>query len=710
MGISYDNDSLSPKLIRNGTEVQLQEHILNLPILTITTEGGAAITSKETYVNATFELRNTTQPFTQTGQIRGRGNSTWNEPKKPYKVKFTNAVAPLGMISRKDWVLLANWYDPSSLRSAIAFELGYRTSLAWTPGYRYVDVVLNGTKVGVYQLVDHIEIKNNRININEMTAADVSGLAVTGGYSMEIDVRLEDNNEPGFRTRLNVPITFDEPDGKVLPQVVYMRNFIQDFEDVLFSNSFADPVNGFRKYVDINSFIDWYWVNEFMANNDSGFGASVKLYKKRDTAQTPGKLFLGPLWDFDRSIGVGGTYAYHAPNVWWTRNGASWIKRMMEDATFVTVMNQRWVSLRNSMLADDFLYTLVNKLTVKLHPQLKHDKQIWNLDANDPNASATYLINWLQQRVAFIDSEIVAASDTTPPTVPQNLVSSAVGPYEATFSWSASSDAGDELGVTGYRVLKNGVTAGLTAIPYSDTLTSIKIPRLKAGTQYNFEVQARDATGNWSGSSAVHTLSTLPTAAGGNGLSIFLDDAPGVISIFDDARPITLGTTFYPYGNEYGFDRFSVGGRVWVPDDGQTYGQIMIGIWTEYNVVDNRAVFDLSQPATQAKTVTITNRPGWVEAIWDTPVELHSATPVLIAYHFVDAPNKYLASPFNDGTYSPNLSVSPGIYLSGNTEAMSSGVNFSRGYYKYGDAAETNVSGGYYGADILVNEPTEFVD
>lgn len=704
MSIADNSRSFSPKLIRNGTEVPLQEHILNLPILTITTAGGVGITSKTTYVNATFELRNTTQPFTQAGQIRGRGNSTWDQVKKPYKIKFGANVAPLGMVNRKEWVLLANFFDESSIRSAIAFEVGYRTSLAWTPQYRYVDVVLNGVKIGIYQMVDQIEVKSNRINIDEMTSADVSGLAVTGGYSMEIDVRMEENSEPGFRTRMNVPVTLDEPNGSVPAQVAYIRGFIQEFEDVLFSSNFAHPTDGFRKYIDINSFIDWYWVNEFLANNDSGFGASVKMYKTRDTLQAPGKLCMGPLWDFDRSIDIGALYPDHPADAWWTRNGASWVVRMMEDPVFVTLLKQRWALLRDAVLAGNFLYDFIDTLANKIYPQLVRDKEIWNLGPVDPDSTPAYIKNWLQQRIAWIDSELVASSDTTPPTVPQNVTAGTISVYEITLGWDDSTDTGAWPGVTGYRIWMDGEIVGLTAIPYSQTLTSFKVVGLSSGSSHDFEVQARDATGNWSAKSAVYTVATQPSPSPGR-LSVFFDDAPGTVSAYNDGRPIILGSTFYAYGEDYGHNRLCLGGRVWVPNDPQLLGQITIGIWTNYTIVNDRVFFDLTQPPLHSKTVTVATQSSWTEVEWDTPVPLDLSTPVLIAYHFVDAPNKYLASTISNSVTAPNLVSNPGIYLSAANEVTPSGVAFSRSYFMYQDNLQTGNSGGHYGADIIVNEP-----
>ncbi len=117
-----------------------------LPVLSIATEHGLPIASKEDYLRAEFALDG--DAFA--GEIRGRGNSTWSMPKRPYRLKLTAKRAMLGMPSSKHWVLLADYADASLLRNELAFKLGQSTALAWTPRQRAVEVVLNGELQGVY--------------------------------------------------------------------------------------------------------------------------------------------------------------------------------------------------------------------------------------------------------------------------------------------------------------------------------------------------------------------------------------------------------------------------------------------------------------------------------------------------------------------------------------------------------------------------------
>lgn len=703
MGTSSASQQYTPKIITAGGETPLYNHLLNVPILTITTDGGAPIVDKENYVTATFVMSNTTQSFTATGGIRGRGNSTWTLDKKPYKIKFDSKTQVLGMPKAKNWDILANFMDSSGMRNAIAGDVANHTSLAWTPRSQFIEVTLNGAALGLYQIYEHVEIGSNRLNIDEMADTDVSGLALTGGYSMEIDVRMEENNEPGFRTKLNVPVTLDEPDGSVYVQYSYIRDFIQEFEDMLFSDDFADPDDGYAKYIDVNSFIDWYWVNELIANNDSGFGASVKLYKKRDTADSPGKLYLGPVWDHDLSISIGAIYAYHDADQWWTRCGASWIKRLMEDSACMALFQSRWTTLKNAITSGNHLNLFIDQLAILLGPELTRDQKIWSYTPG-ANATAAFIENWLAARIAFIDSEFASPADTVAPSVPTGLTSSNVTPFSLTLSWDDATDSvTDHLGVTGYRILRDGVICGLTAIPYSDTLTSISVSHLAPNTSYNFTVQSRDATGNWSAESAPLEVTTSARQGSSNGLSVLLDNAPdGTVTVYNDGTPtITLGNAFYVFGPT-AYKRQCIGGRFWCPSGASLPGTVTLMAFAFTGLVGN-AAFDLSQPPLRSATVATTGGPGWVEATW-TPFDMQSGTPVLIAYQFPDAPYDYLYnSPSDSNAWHPYDVASPGVYMAAVSDQTPGGISFSRAYFIQGSGQGT--SSAYYGTDILVSDP-----
>ena len=173
------NDNIALVIKQKGTEEYLiSSNIIkisykqNLPIIVITTPNNTEINSKETWVsNTQIKIVNTDGSldyFGENDNIRGRGNTTWEYPKKPYAIKLDKKSAILGMPKHKRWVLLANWMDRTLLRNHVAFEISRRIGLDYTPRGTFVEVILNDKKLGNYYLCEQIKIDENRLNINRI--------------------------------------------------------------------------------------------------------------------------------------------------------------------------------------------------------------------------------------------------------------------------------------------------------------------------------------------------------------------------------------------------------------------------------------------------------------------------------------------------------------------------------------------------------------
>lgn len=480
---------------------------LDNPVLYINTANNAAIVDKENYVTCTYKIVNShgfgDTLFEQPGRIRGRGNSTWTMPKKPWKMKLDTSTSVLGMPKSKDWALLANYVDPSKIRGSLAFEISNRTeALPWAPRSKNLDVYLNGNYQGIYQLIESVEVATNRVNIDELKASHTSGRNLTGGYILEVDTRFEENNEIGWRTRLNVPIIFDTPDGDVPQQFNYARTFTQACEDALFANNFTD--GAWKELLDVNSWADWYLVNEVVANNDSGFGSSVKMTKPRDPVSgPPSKLHLGPTWDFDASCGIT-FFIPHPPDTWWTRVGATWISRMIEDPSFRDVLRIRWASLRSQLLAQDgSIFDWLTKSQAEIASAVERDTSLWGA------GSAPNISQWLHSRIDWMTHQLnLPFGQSEKPNPPTGFRASYVGTNDIHLQWD---DLGANLGngVVGYRVRQLGTIVAMTAYPYGEIAGS-NLTSLTPNTEYVFTLECRNAEGVWSDPSMPLTLTTNP--------------------------------------------------------------------------------------------------------------------------------------------------------------------------------------------------------
>lgn len=382
------------------------------PIVNLTTTGAADITSKDVYVNGRFVIDPNGSPgavaFDATMKIKGRGNSTWGMPKKPYKIKLDAKASVLGMPSDKEWVLLANYSDKTLLRTYLAFEMGRRLGMPYVPRAKFVEVNLNGAYLGNYLLTEQIKIAPDRVNITPLTATDLTGDAVTGGYLVELNERLD---EPvSWRTTRNVAYTVKEPD-LVADQVTWLKNYMQSVEDNLYSPAFADPVTGYEKDINTDTFINYFLVNEVFKNVDAAAFSSIFLYKERGQ-----KLAMGPLWDFDLAAGNVNYSDAQTPEGWYLKALSPWFKKLFEDPVFTARVKVRWNEMKVSKF--DTLLPLMDKYAEMMGPSQTRNFERWPiLDVYVwPNQVVTgsyqgeidYAKDFLTKRIKWMDEQINA--------------------------------------------------------------------------------------------------------------------------------------------------------------------------------------------------------------------------------------------------------------------------------------------------------------
>ena len=280
--------------------------------------------------------------------IRGRGNSSWNCVKKPYKIKLEKKAKILGMGENKHWALIANAFDPTLMRNRITFWLGKELGLEFTPSGYPVDVFMEGEYYGTYLLCETIRVDKNRVEIDELKNRITEGKELTGGYLVQF---IQDYGEAStFTTKkdsgfqnLDPSFEIEEEDGiEVMDgneaQMKYIRGYIQEAEDALFEGETADDsaAAGYRKldyrdYIDIESAALYWLFQEFSLNSDAYTTGSSYIYKTRDKEGKPGKLYWGPLWDFDFAWDFGDTYEGVEDEVFTTET--PWMTAMMTDMT-----------------------------------------------------------------------------------------------------------------------------------------------------------------------------------------------------------------------------------------------------------------------------------------------------------------------------------------------------------------------------------------
>ena len=411
--------------------------ITDLPAVYIETFDHMPIYSKDTYIYANIYIVNDEGHLEtyDSVQIRGRGNSTWNMSKKPYRIKFKQKEKLLGKgyAKAKKWTLLANAADKTLMRNALTSALGEFTSLKFNPAAKFVDVVLNGQYQGNYQISDQVEVRPHRVNIVEQEVPLADDADISGGYLLEVD-GFQDGN--CFTTNYyNTPVRIHHPDEEDINslQNAYIHNYINMFERRLRSSNFTDPVSGYRHVVDEESLIDWYLCTEISANIDGFY--STYFYKE----QADSLLYFGPLWDYD--------IAYDNDYRIWSEQGLStttyslmadiaysgskrWVNRMWEDPWFAKQVYVRYKELLDKGLVD-YLQNKVDSLARLLQKSQEKNYEKWGLTRRMYHELVLYssydqyvedLKVFINEHCAYLENTFAFMKpvEPTPPFTPAN--------------------------------------------------------------------------------------------------------------------------------------------------------------------------------------------------------------------------------------------------------------------------------------------------
>ena len=366
--------------------------------------------------------------------MRGRGNSTWqaNTEKKPFKIKLEEAADILGLGENKHWVLMANHFDSTLIRNRITAWLGDQMEFAFTPRGVPVDLVLSGdiygTKyLGSYYLSENVRVGENRLEIDELKKKDTDQLTITGGYLLQNGYQVDRNSPDRFFTKrnadwathtpsfdtssdsLNSAVRNDETEeafsGRELEdayenkvQQEYIQNYIQMFEDVLFENG-----TEYRELMDLESAAKYWLFQTFTLNGDAYATGSTYLYKVRDTENSIGKLYWGPLWDFDFG---------------WDKQiktdvmpyGHEWIKPMLYDREpggFVEEVHKQWPKMKQLIekLIEDG--GIIDGYYRETKASARSDKAVYYPESDETfESNIEHLKEWIRKRLNWFDKNL----------------------------------------------------------------------------------------------------------------------------------------------------------------------------------------------------------------------------------------------------------------------------------------------------------------
>lgn len=381
-----DGTSLDYNVVLNCPQINRE-----LPVLHFRPD--KLINSKDNYVDTYIELYDKTPDSSGEGwwdsaekgkiEMRGRGNSTWVLPKKPFRMKFSEKFSPVGLnhAKEKSWTLLAQDMDKSLLRTHLAFEYsralfdpqeGYHDSKAilFTPASQYINVYLtgdyydsstgktrymDGEYLGLYQMSDQLERATGRVAVEKLEEADGDNPdKITGGYLIEAD--LHEGNHPTSMKKIRFSYKYPKDDDFHQSQYDYISDFLNKAEQALYGPDFKDPQKGWRKYFDEKTLADFVIIKEFVGDMD-GY-TSIYAYKRRGHD----KLFFGPIWDCDKGWDNDRRVPhsqYHPltslmihAGFWMPSNVQDdWFQHLWTDETFRAFVAKRWADKKEELKA-----------------------------------------------------------------------------------------------------------------------------------------------------------------------------------------------------------------------------------------------------------------------------------------------------------------------------------------------------------------------
>ena len=376
--------------------------------------------------------------------LRYRGNSSFNNSKKkPYSfhtlgrpleeggVKQKTKI--LGMSKDNKWALLAPYSDKSLMRDMLAFELA-RPWMEYVPDGRFCELVLDGTYYGVYVLTEVVSKGKKRLNLPD---PGETGDSLTGGYLMEVDRDEGINYTSKYHPVTNsgqsiswlyVHYQYKWPDYEDLAnkQVAYIKKAIDKMEKSFSSLSYKNPETGYRKYIDVRSFIDYQLATEFGHNVD-GYRLSSKFYKRTDSIDSRFKLTL---WDMNLAYGNADYYEGWRTDTWIYRNNNNlyyagdpqlppfWWYKLNQDANYLDEVKERWAQYRNANFRSDRLEATIDSMVTLLNVNgaQQRNSQAWQLwgkyvwpnkyVAPDYESEIAYLKDWVEKRIAWMDKQL----------------------------------------------------------------------------------------------------------------------------------------------------------------------------------------------------------------------------------------------------------------------------------------------------------------
>ena len=360
------------------------------------------------------------------------GFETWDEENEDMDYPL------LGFPEEEDWIFYGPYSDKTLIRNKLIYDLSNQIG-RYASRTKFCELTINNQYMGVYVFMEKLKRDKNRIAIKKLENDDLDSINISGGYIIKIDKSDDENGEqvyndfnafisnykPNYATYQSIWFNYEYPKPKDIhnEQKQYINSYFDNFERALSGINFKDSLSGYRKYIDVGSFIDFFILNE-LSNNLDGYRLSTYLHKNRNE-----KLKIGPIWDFNLSFGNGNYCNGDKYDTWTYKFNETcsddfwlipfWWEKLLEDPYFVNKLKERWNELRKKELSDENIFQMIqNYISI-----LKNEsgavyrnyskwnvigKYLWpnNYVGNSYESEIDYLIKWISKRNNWLDKSI----------------------------------------------------------------------------------------------------------------------------------------------------------------------------------------------------------------------------------------------------------------------------------------------------------------
>ncbi|NOT38242.1 MAG: T9SS type A sorting domain-containing protein [Saprospiraceae bacterium] len=416
----------------------------NLPIVIINTNGKTIL--NEPKITASMKviyngagqvnrLNSSKFHYDNDIEIEIRGNSSQFYPQKQYgfetKDKITKEdlkVALCDLPNEEDWILYAPYNDISLMRNVMTYHLWSQMG-HYAPRTKFCELILNNEYQGIYILTESIKTGNDRVDVANLKTSDTTGLELTGGYIVKIDKK-NNASDSSFVSKIRSTnnqlinwLYHDPSSDKIhVKQKNYIRNYIDTVEQIISSSNFADPVNGYRKYISVKSFIDYFLITEFSRNIDAYKASSFFYKEKKDSIGGKGQLKAGPVWDYNFAFG-NASFCSGGLSTGWMYDGCvpatlptpvMW-RKLLQDPTYLNDIKCRYTELRKTVLDTQTLFKYLDSyfLDTLDNAQKRHYTK-WKILGTNPGNFNAYIAmsypdeirrvkNWIKSRLHWMD-------------------------------------------------------------------------------------------------------------------------------------------------------------------------------------------------------------------------------------------------------------------------------------------------------------------